>query len=64
MRFDKMLVFQVEIRVQATAPDSEEMKKTFMANAEDVIQRGLNAMTVPDWTANVVDVKEEDDFFL
>ena len=59
-----MLVFQVEVRVIADAPEDEEMKKIFMANAEDVIQRGLNAMTVPDWTANVVDVKEEDEFFL
>ncbi|WP_296848448.1 hypothetical protein [uncultured Methanobrevibacter sp.] len=56
-----MLVFKVEIRVQADAPDTEEMKKTFMENAEDVIQQGLDAMTVPDWIANVIDIEEEDE---
>ena len=56
-----MLVFKVEIRIQADAPDTEEMKKTFMKNAEDVIQRGLDAMTVPDWKVNVIDIEEEDE---
>lgn len=56
-----MLVFKVEIRVQADAPDTEEMKKTFMENAENVIQQGLDAMTVPDWIANVIDIEEEDE---
>lgn len=55
-----MLKFIVEIRVEAEAPDNEEMKKVFMHNAEDVIQKGLNAMTVPDWTATVVEMEEED----
>lgn len=56
-----MLVFKVEIRVQADAPEDEHMKKIFMKNAEDVIQQGLDAMTVPDWIANVVDIEEEDE---
>ena len=56
-----VLKFTVEVRVQADAPENEEMKKIFMHNAEDVIQRGLNAMTVPDWTATVVEMEEEDD---
>lgn len=55
-----VLKFTVEVRVQADAPKNEEMKKIFMHNAEDVIQRGLNAMTVPDWTATVVDMEEDD----
>ena len=59
-----MLKFTVEVRVIANAPEDEEMKKIFMKNAEDVIQKGLEAMTVPDWTATVVDIEEEDDFFL
>ena len=41
--------------------ETEEMKNTFMHNAEDVIQRGLNAMTVPDWKVTVVDMEEEED---
>ena len=65
MRFDKMLVFKAEIRVFADAPKDTKMKETFMANAQDVIQKGLNAMTVPDWTVSIVDVEEEEDeFFL
>lgn len=56
-----MLKFTVEIRVFANAPENEEEKNIFMHNAEDVIQRGLNAMTVPDWKATVVNVEEEDD---
>lgn len=59
-----MLKFTVEVRVIANAPEDEEMKKIFMKNAEDVIQKGLEAMTVPDWTATVVDIEEEEDFFL
>lgn len=59
-----MLKFTVEVRVIANAPENEEMKKTFMENAQDVIQKGLEAMTVPDWTATVVDIEEEEDFFL
>lgn len=56
-----MLKFTVEVRVIAPMPKDEEMKSIFMKNAEDVIQRGLEAMTVPDWTATVVDIEEEDD---
>ena len=59
-----MLKFTVEVRVIANKPEDEEMKNIFMKNAQDVIQRGLEAMTVPDWTATVVDVEEEDEFFL
>lgn len=59
-----MLKFTVEVRVMADKPEDEEMKNIFMKNAQDVIQRGLEAMTVPDWTATVVDVEEEDEFFL
>lgn len=59
-----MLKFTVEVRVMADKPEDEEMKSIFMKNAQDVIQRGLEAMTVPDWTATVVDVEEEDEFFL
>ena len=56
-----MLIFKVEVKVIAQAPEDEEMKNIFMNNAEDVIQKGLNAMTVPDWQATVVDMIEEDD---
>ena len=56
-----MLVFKAEIRIQADAPDTEEMKKTFMKNAENVIQQGLNEMTVPDWIVSVIDIEEEED---
>jgi len=59
-----MLKFTVEIRIMADAPEDEEMKKIFMKNAEDVIQRGLERMTVPDWKATVIDIEEEEDFFL
>jgi hypothetical protein len=59
-----MLKFTVEVRVIANAPEDEEMKNIFMKNAEEVIQKGLEAMTVPDWKATVVDIEEEDDFFL
>lgn len=56
-----MLVFKAEIRVIAPAPEDKEMKDIFMQNAEDVIQRGLNAMTVPDWKVTVVELEEEDE---
>ena len=47
-----MLVFKIEMRVEANMPDTPEMKETFM-------KQGLAAMTVPDWTATVLDLKEE-----
>lgn len=56
-----MLKFTVEIRVMADKPKDEEMKNIFMKNAQDVIQRGLEAMTVPDWTVSVIELEEEDD---
>ncbi len=56
-----MLKFTVHVRVEANAPEDNEMKNIFMKNAEDVIQRGLEAMTVPDWKATVVELEEEDD---
>ena len=56
-----MLIFEVKIAVNATKWKNEEMKKTFMNNAEDIIQEGLNMMTVPDWTVTVEDVVEIED---
>lgn len=54
-----MLVFKIEMRVEANMPDTPEMKETFMKNAQDIVNQGLAAMTVPDWTATVLDLKEE-----
>lgn len=59
-----MLKFTAEIRIMANMPEDAEMQKTFMKNAEDVIQKGLEKMTVPDWKATVVNIEEEEDFFL
>ena len=56
-----MLKFIVEVRIQASAPKDDKMKSVFMKNAENIIQKGLEAMTVPDWKATVVELEEEDD---
>jgi len=56
-----MLKFTAEIRVIADMPTDDEMKNIFMKNAENVIQKGLEMMTVPDWKATVVEIEEEDD---
>ena len=54
-----MLVFKMEMRVHANAPETEEMKQTFIKNAEEIVQQGLTAMTVPDWEVTITDLKEE-----
>ena len=53
-----MLVFKAEIEIISEAPENEEMKQIFMQNAEDVIQQGLEKMTVPDWKVNIIDIEE------
>lgn len=46
------------IEIEAHKPEDEEMKKIYMENAEKIIQKGLEMMTVPDWTVTVTDIKE------
>lgn len=53
-----MLRFKVTVDIMSEKWEDETQKKVFMENAEDVIQRGLAMMTVPDWTVTVVDAEE------
>ena len=53
-----MLRFTFTVDIEAEKWASETMKQTFMENAQDVIQQGLNRMTVPDWTVQVIDAVE------
>ena len=64
MRCFKMIVFTAKVKVLADMPEDKEMQATFMANAQDIIQKGLARMTVPDWTVEVVDIEEDDDIGL
>lgn len=54
-----MLVFKIEMRVNADKWSNNEEKEIFMKNAEEIVQEGLNRMTVPDWTVKVIDAEEE-----
>ena len=56
-----MLKFTFTVNVIADKWENEDMKETFMSNAEDVLQKGLNSLNLPDWEVNVVDVEEIDD---
>ena len=51
--------FTVDVIADRWADDDE--KKVFMENAEDVLQKGLNSLLLPDWEVNVVDAEEIDD---
>lgn len=53
-----MLRFVVTIDIMSPKWSDDDEKQVFMKNAEDVIQKGLNLMTVPDWKATVVDAEE------
>ena len=53
-----MLRFEVTVDIESDKWATEEEKEIFMANCEDVIQKGLERMTVPDWKATVTDAKE------
>ena len=53
-----MLRFKVTVDIITEKWEDDAQKKVFMENAEDVIQRGLEMMTVPDWTVTVVDAEE------
>jgi hypothetical protein len=53
-----MLVFKCEISIEAKKWSSEEEKMIYQGNVEDIVQRGLFKMTVPDWTVEVLDAEE------
>ena len=53
-----MLRFKVNVDIMSEKWEDESQKKVFMKNAEEVIQRGLMMMTVPDWFVTVVDAEE------
>lgn len=55
-----MLRFKVNVDIMSEKWEDESQKKVFMENAEEVIQRGLMMMTVPDWVVTVVDAEEID----
>ena len=56
-----MLRFTVTVDVIAEKWADEDEKKVFMGNAEDVIQKGLNLLTLPDWEVTVQDVEDIND---
>lgn len=56
-----MLRFTVTVDVIADKWADEDEKKVFMGNAEDVIQKGLNLLTLPDWEVTVQDVEDIND---
>lgn len=53
-----MLRFTATIDITSAKWVDENEKRVFMKNAEDVIQRGLEKMTVPDWNVTVIDAEE------
>lgn len=54
-----MLVFKIDLFIEANKWSNEEEKQVFMKNAEDVVNRGLARMTVPDWKAVITDAEEK-----
>jgi len=56
-----MLRFNLDIDVESLRWEDDEMKEAFIQNFTDVVQRGLSAMTVPDWTVKNVTVEEIED---
>ena len=53
-----MLRFTFTVDVMSPVWKNEKEKETFMVNCEDVVQRGLNMMTVSDWIVNVISAEE------
>ena len=53
-----MLRFNLDIDIEAPKWEDEAQKKEFIKNFTDVVQKGLNVMTVPDWTVKNVTVRE------
>ena len=56
-----MLRFNLDIDVIADKWDSEEEKEVFLENFATIVQKGLSAMTVGDWTVKNVTVTEIED---
>ena len=56
-----MLRFNLDIDIESPRWDDEEQKQDFIKNFTDVVQRGLEVMTVPDWTVKNVTVEELED---
>ena len=56
-----MLRFNLDIDIMSVKWHDEEQKQVFIENFTDVVQRGLVAMTVPDWTVKNVTVEEIED---
>ena len=54
-----MLVFKIDLFIEASKWSDEEEKQVFMKNAEEVVNRGLARMTVPDWKAVITDAEEK-----
>lgn len=44
------------MEVEADKWEDEEEKRIFMENAEEVVNKGLARMTVPDWKVTITDV--------
>ena len=53
-----MLRFTFTVDISANKWVDDDEKKIMMSNAEDIVQRGLMMMTVPDWIVTVVDAEE------
>ena len=53
-----MLIFEMEMEVEADKWTTEEEKRVFMENAEKIVNSGLFKMRVPDWNVRIKDVKE------
>lgn len=54
----RLLRFTFTVDILSPIWKDDKEKETFMVNCEDVLQRGLNMMTVPDWIVTVRDVEE------
>jgi hypothetical protein len=52
------LRFNLDIDVESNKWDDESQKEVFIENFTDVVQKGLEVMTVPDWTVKNVTVEE------
>ena len=53
-----MLRFNLDIEIMASKWEDEEQKQEYIKNFTNVVERGLEAMTVPDWTVKNVTVEE------
>ena len=53
-----VLRFNLDIDIEAEKWDTPEEETVFICNFTEIVQKGLERMTVPDWTVKNVTAKE------